>query len=315
MTILRTRYFSIPVMGMLLALAVFAAAPAKAEGNCPPGYFPIGGGNNGWEGCAPMNGTDGGPAQGPAPVQMFWVDNHFALASHKDASNAWVAIGYPNGEAAKQAVMSACNADMGQGCVPLSNSYNSSYVVGIGKEGVVYSEWDSTLAKARKRLAAGCAKNNDVCSELHNGTASPGRKVAGSSIRYTPEIWRPKGNFRNVYAAAAWVDPTSKVAPLDVWIASGHRNPQDAARAAVDACARDTGAKCVIARRPIGDTFMVIILINDVILAVDASPTAKLAKSIMDRDCKKGEKCKLTGVFDARQGGVVRHQAGKALPK
>lgn len=29
---------------------------AKAEGNCPPGMYPIGGGNAGWHGCAPMNG-------------------------------------------------------------------------------------------------------------------------------------------------------------------------------------------------------------------------------------------------------------------
>ena len=314
MTILRTRYFSMPVMGLLLALAVFAAAPAKAEGRCPPGYFPIGGGNAGWEGCAPMNGTDGGPAQGPAPVPMVWVENHYALASHSYASDAWVAIGYPNGDAAKQAAMSACNADMGQGCVPLSNSYNSSYVIGVGKEGAVYSQWDSTLAKARKLLAAGCAKNNDVCFELSNGTASPGRKVAGSSFRYTPEIWRPKGNFRHIFAAAAWVDQTSSAAPLDVWVASGHRSPDDAIQSAVDACTRDTGSKC-LAIQTVASTFMYAYLIDNVTLAVGTSPTAKLAKSIMDRRCKKGSKCKLTGVFDARQGGVVRHQANKAPQK
>lgn len=29
---------------------------AFAEGNCPPGYYPIGGGTSGWHGCAPMDG-------------------------------------------------------------------------------------------------------------------------------------------------------------------------------------------------------------------------------------------------------------------
>jgi hypothetical protein len=42
----------------LVTLAGFAPA-ASAEGNCPPGFFPIGGGNAGWEGCAPMGGDDG----------------------------------------------------------------------------------------------------------------------------------------------------------------------------------------------------------------------------------------------------------------
>ena len=311
-SILRFLNFTSLVAALLLALAIFwLSSPAHAAFPCTwtPGEVQVGE-NNG----VPLCEQRGGPAQGPAPAPMVWVDNHYALAAHSEASNAWVAIGYPNAEAAKQAAMSSCAADMGQGCVPMSSSFNSSYVIGIGKEGAIYTEWDSTVAKARKRLTDLCTKSNDVCFELGNGTASQGRKVAGSSFRYTPEIWRPKGNFRHVYAAAAWVDQTSSAAPLDVWIASGHRSPDDAIQAAVDTCTRDTGSKC-LAIQTVASTFMYAYLIDDVTLAVGTSPTAKLAKSIMDRRCKKGSKCKLTGVFDARQGGIVRHQAGKAPPK
>ena len=42
---------------IMLALALFWVTPANA---CPPGYFPIGGGSAGWEGCAPMGPSDGG---------------------------------------------------------------------------------------------------------------------------------------------------------------------------------------------------------------------------------------------------------------
>lgn len=45
-------YFSLPLL-------FFAHADVRAEGNCPDGYFPIGRGSAGWEGCAPM-----GPAAG-----------------------------------------------------------------------------------------------------------------------------------------------------------------------------------------------------------------------------------------------------------
>lgn len=44
--------FARPPLWFLLAASL--ATPALAEGNCPPGYFPVGGGDAGWEGCAPM---------------------------------------------------------------------------------------------------------------------------------------------------------------------------------------------------------------------------------------------------------------------
>jgi Domain of unknown function (DUF4189) len=54
---------------VLLALAFgLSAYGVFAEGRCPDGYFPIGGGNAGWEGCAPMGGDGEGGDEGPAPV-------------------------------------------------------------------------------------------------------------------------------------------------------------------------------------------------------------------------------------------------------
>lgn len=35
----------------LMLLLISPAGLAFAEGRCPDGYFPIGGGNAGWEGC------------------------------------------------------------------------------------------------------------------------------------------------------------------------------------------------------------------------------------------------------------------------
>jgi hypothetical protein len=54
----------------IAALVVFSVPSAWAEGNCPDGMFPIGGGNAGWEGCAPM-GPSGEDYSEPAfdPVQ------------------------------------------------------------------------------------------------------------------------------------------------------------------------------------------------------------------------------------------------------
>jgi hypothetical protein len=59
----------------LLALGLLACVVDNgyAEGRCPQGYFPIGVGNAGWEGCGPMspNTDEGGADQGstePAPA-------------------------------------------------------------------------------------------------------------------------------------------------------------------------------------------------------------------------------------------------------
>ena len=44
---------------VVCAVLLAPSSYLRAEGNCPDGYFPIGGGSAGWEGCAPM-----GPAEG-----------------------------------------------------------------------------------------------------------------------------------------------------------------------------------------------------------------------------------------------------------
>lgn len=50
-------------MGRFLLLAMLASVALWAEGRCPPGFFPTGGGNAGWLGCAPM-GPGAGEAEG-----------------------------------------------------------------------------------------------------------------------------------------------------------------------------------------------------------------------------------------------------------
>jgi Domain of unknown function (DUF4189) len=304
MCVLKTLHLPRLVSALLLLLtAEWLSSPAQAAFPCTwaPGEVQVGE-NNG----VPVCEQRGGPAQGPAPTEMVWVDNHYALATHKEASDMWTAIGYPDGEAATQAAMAACNADMGGGCYFFLKSFNSSYTIGLGRHGSVYANWDATVAKARKRLTAQCRENNDICFEISTGTAKPGRKVAGTSFRFTPEIWRPQGNFRRVYAAAVQVDPSSSTYPVDVWIASGYSNPTDARHAALDACTNDSNANCQY-QWGIANTFLYVAVINGKKAIVGSSPTAELAKSVMAGQCGKKLKCKLTGVFDSRQSGITHH--------
>lgn len=50
---------------LLVSLGFFHLA--FAEGRCPPGYFPTGGGTAGWAGCAPMGPMSSGPSPDDRP--------------------------------------------------------------------------------------------------------------------------------------------------------------------------------------------------------------------------------------------------------
>ena len=57
---------------------ILASGGAWAEGRCPDGFFPIGGGSAGWEGCAPMGpAEEGEPSQ---PREPQWATRWGAIA-------------------------------------------------------------------------------------------------------------------------------------------------------------------------------------------------------------------------------------------
>jgi hypothetical protein len=60
----------LPILICCLFGCALWSSKVFAEGNCPPGYFPIGGGSAGWQGCAPMGpspGNNPGQTTQPAP--------------------------------------------------------------------------------------------------------------------------------------------------------------------------------------------------------------------------------------------------------
>lgn len=75
-------------------IALIWADPSWAEGRCPDGYFPIGGGDAGWEGCAPMGGDEDEGAdegdEGAASMRYYSPEEWKAFFAHMaevDAKN------------------------------------------------------------------------------------------------------------------------------------------------------------------------------------------------------------------------------------
>lgn len=115
----------------LLFILVFLSLETFAEGNCPPGYYPIGG--QGAAGCAPI--PQGGSGESAAPrAAGKWIKTWGAFAMSPNGT-----MGTSSGKLSKrEAMKSAIDvcADSSEGCVIKYTFRNScigmSQVIGGG---------------------------------------------------------------------------------------------------------------------------------------------------------------------------------------
>lgn len=87
------------------------ATIAWAEGNCPSGYYPIGGGNGGWNGCAPMS-SGSGSGSGPANPGASWATRWGAIAT--DRVGTFGTEGLASKRQAKSAALAECKKHGGK---------------------------------------------------------------------------------------------------------------------------------------------------------------------------------------------------------
>ncbi|MGG6263067.1 hypothetical protein ACQ4M3_07285 [Leptolyngbya sp. AN03gr2] len=57
---------ALSALPIVVTSAMISHLPAQAEGGCPPGFYPTGGGNAGWVGCAPIPGYPSGESTRPS---------------------------------------------------------------------------------------------------------------------------------------------------------------------------------------------------------------------------------------------------------
>jgi hypothetical protein len=123
--------FALILASCLLGMAFFAPK-ALAEGNCPPGYFPIGGGSSGWQGCAPM-GPDSGSG-GNQSVQPVLKPRWGAIAITNGAFG--VAADADSKAQAESQALSDCQAmSKGKACVVRMAYENQCLALAWGARG------------------------------------------------------------------------------------------------------------------------------------------------------------------------------------
>lgn len=119
------------------------SAGVHAEGNCPSGYYPIGG--RATAACAPIpgngNARGAGQQQSPAPV---WENRWGAMATDEPRGVLGAVTGFPNEQAAQRAALSDCKAKGGINCTPTISYKNGCTALTVSDSSFYYGA-DTTI--------------------------------------------------------------------------------------------------------------------------------------------------------------------------
>lgn len=163
-------------VGLALGLALMPAA-VNAEGNCPPGYYPIGG--QGVQGCAPIPAQGGAATSSPAPVAPRptgqWIKTWGALAQSPGSELIGAANGLETIDAAKRLAIERCKAEGANDCrvsftymnqcmafaAPRAGKGGSMMTSAATKDGAV----ELALSKCAAQVGGACTIVYSACAE------------------------------------------------------------------------------------------------------------------------------------------------------
>lgn len=290
---------SLAALILLVATALMTASPVRAEGNCPPGYYPIGGGNGGFAGCAPIPGAGGSAGGGGARPRNSPHDAYYAVVSHPRSSDVWIMSNAPNREQIQQGALRLCGMAMGEGCKLEFSSIDSVAAMARGMDGDTYFAWAKSAAEADATVLAYCRKLSDFCAVFRHWSPSRNNGI---------QTYYPAQGSLRVYLSAAWVrDPSNGSHPDPAfYVSGGHASKEDAERSALDACRKQTGKPCDVART-VKDTFIVLARRSDGVAWISSSPSEAMAPVVVQSACEgSGLTCAIKSIIPASAGGVRR---------
>ncbi|WP_287940397.1 DUF4189 domain-containing protein [Sphingopyxis sp.] len=297
-----------PTLGAAILFG-FMSPAAHAEGGCPDGFFPIGGGTGGWQGCAPIPGyDDGGREEEPRQPTRSAYDNYYAAAWHRDSSWAWLVTGYSNRTRADRAALAACNAAMGSGCTTAAGGANGALVISRGVEGDLYAVSGADKGKAEKAMAKYCRDANDECEEIQWATAPALIAPSGQNVPESPRIYGPVNDPHRRYGALAWPDAGADGAPTrEVWIVGGRPSRDKAASDVVALCQADSGKTCSVTLA--GSDVYIALTMGDGVMggAASASSATAAQKRALDLCRKTHKRCSKAGLFDLVAEQALRY--------
>ncbi|WP_292969261.1 DUF4189 domain-containing protein [Novosphingobium sp.] len=168
--------YRIAFLVSLLALIAAYSFRAEAQHSCPSGYYPVGGGNSGWSGCALM-GTESGTSQQdftPVPSGPAWATRWGAIAVDNVAGIYGGAEGSDSKGGAKKAAIADCKNYGGKKCKISILYYNQCGALASGDTYSITTrgpQLEETTARAVKL----CSEHTKNCKPYYGGCSYPQR--------------------------------------------------------------------------------------------------------------------------------------------
>lgn len=155
-------------------LLLFATWDAWAEGNCPQGYYPVGGGNGGWAGCAPIPGAGGGQSTAPPDTGPQWAKRWGAIAYDSVAGSLGGADGMMSKRKADKAALSTCKKKGGKSCKVIASYYNQCGAMAWGNG--FFAAWRAPeREQAESNAINECSQGTGQCQVFYSGCSYPVR--------------------------------------------------------------------------------------------------------------------------------------------
>jgi hypothetical protein len=152
-----------------------ASSQAFAEGGCPEGLYPIGGGNGGWTSCAPIPGYgSSGPGQPSAQPPQVWSKRWGAIAADDKAGRLGGADGSSSKRQAEKAAIKECQNNGGGKCKVMVAYYNQCGALAWGDNYGTSARGPDRNDTMNNALAS-CGKETVNCKIYYAGCSYPAR--------------------------------------------------------------------------------------------------------------------------------------------
>lgn len=163
---------------LVFTLLLLLSGLARAEGNCPEGYYPIGGGSPGApQGCAPIPGADGNQGQQGQQSQPSpqWAAQSGAIATDPKKGVLGTAVNMESKAFAERAALAECKSKGGTAC-QLDVTYTNGCAAMVAGDAAYKASSASTMDEAVDAATKICTGMSTGCHVYYSACSLP-RKV------------------------------------------------------------------------------------------------------------------------------------------
>lgn len=157
------------------ALLLLLSGRAHAEGNCPDGYYPIGGGAPGApQGCAPIPGGGNQPGQQSQSPPPQWAAQSGAIVTDPTKGILGTAVNMESQASAEHAAFAECKSKGGTAC-KLDVTYTNGCAAMVAGDAAYKASSAATMDEAVASATKICSGKSAGCHVYYSACSLPRR--------------------------------------------------------------------------------------------------------------------------------------------